>query len=180
MSTLGIVLIIIAAILVFGVISFWLFMTYVSWRVYQGTLVRTSPEVWGRACSEPENEEQLEMWNRGLAWAESVGINTKEVQNGILKETDRYTDLRIENDGFQLYGQYIDFGADRAVIIIPGRCESLLYSFVYFSNQFVISVRRRMRCKGFPERESSWFSPWNRHRRAGTPRSTSAAYICRP
>lgn len=135
MSTLAIVLIIIAAVLVFGLLSFWLFMRYVSWRVYQGTLVRTSPEVWGRTCSEPENEEQLTMWNRGLAWAESAGVDVQAAQDGILKETDSYTDLRIENDGFVLYGQYLDFGFDRAVIIIPGRCESLLYSY-YFAKPF--------------------------------------------
>lgn len=135
MPTLTIILIIIAAVLVFGLVSFWAFMKYVSWRVYQGTLVRTSQEVWGRTCSEPENEEQLEMWNRGLDWARSVGIDTDSVQAGIIKETERYQDLHIENDGFHLYGQYIDFGFERAVIIIPGRCESLLYSY-YFAKPY--------------------------------------------
>ena len=92
MSTLGIVLIIIAAVLVFGLFFPWLFLYYVSWRVYQGTLVRTSPEVWGRSCSEPENAEQLEMWNRGLAWAKDVGIDIEATQAGVLKETEQYCD----------------------------------------------------------------------------------------
>lgn len=135
MSTLGIVLIIIAAVLVFGLFFPWLFLYYVSWRVYQGTLVRTSPEVWGRSCSEPENAEQLEMWNRGLAWAKDVGIDIEATQAGVLKETEQYCDLRIENEGFTLFGQYIDFGFDRAVIIIPGRCESLMYSY-YFAKPY--------------------------------------------
>ena len=135
MSTLAVILIIIAAVLVFGFISAWLFMYYVSWRVYQGTLVRTSPEVWGRTCSEPENAEQLEMWKRGLAWAEEAGIDVEATQAGVLKETERYRDLRIENDGFFLFGQYIDFGFDRAVIIVPGRCESLMYSY-YFAKPY--------------------------------------------
>ena len=52
--------------------------------------------------------------------------------------------------------------------------------FAYFSNQFVISSRRRARCFGLPERESSWFSPWNRHSRAGTPFSLSAVNSSRP
>lgn len=148
MSTLALVLIIIAAVLVFGLLSFWLFMYYVSWRVYQGTLVRTSQDVWGRACSEPENEEQLRMWNTGLDWARSAGIDVEATQAGILKETEVYKDIRIENDGFRLYGQYIDFGADRAVIIIPGRCESLMYSYYFASpyqeagfNILVIDIR---------------------------------------
>ena len=59
MSVLSLVLIIIAAVIVSGLIFSYIFMRYVSWRVYMGTLVRTSPDVWARACSEPENEEQL-------------------------------------------------------------------------------------------------------------------------
>ena len=148
MSTLTLVLIIIGGVILAGLLFSWVFMYYVSWRVYQGTLVRTSPDVWGRKCSEPENEEQLEMWNKGLEWAASVGVDVDATQKGVLKETDRYVDLSIENDGFQLYGQYIDLGFDRAVVIIPGRCESLMYSY-YFAppyqkagfNILVIDIR---------------------------------------
>ncbi len=135
MSTLTLIIIIVAAVIVVGVIFPFLFMEYVAWRVYQGTLVRTSKDVWGRQCSEPENEEQLEMWNRGLAWAESVGVDTTATAQGILKEEGNVTDIAIENDGFRLYGQYIDLGFDRAVIIIPGRCESLMYSY-YFAKPY--------------------------------------------
>lgn len=135
MSTLSIIIIIVAAVLVVGVLFPFLFMMYVAWRVYQGTLVRTSPDVWGRNCSEPENEEQLEMWNRGIAWAKSVGVDTDSTAMGILKEEGNITDLVIENDGFRLYGQYIDLGFDRAVIIIPGRSESLMYSY-YFAKPY--------------------------------------------
>lgn len=135
MSTLLLIIIIAAAVLVFAAVSFWVFMYYVSWRVYQGTLVRTSPEVWGRTCSEPETPDQLTMWKEGLAWAESVGVDIRATEAGELKETDRYTDIEIENEGFRLYGQYIDFGQKRAVIIIPGRCESLMYSY-YFAKPY--------------------------------------------
>ncbi len=135
MSTLSLILIIAAAVIVLALVSGWIFMYYVSWRVYQGTLVRTSFDVWGRACSEPENAEQLEMWNRGLSWAESVGIDTKGTAGGVLKEYGNISDIVIENDGFRLYGQYINLGFDRAVIIIPGRCESLMYSY-YFAKPY--------------------------------------------
>ena len=131
MSTLLLIIIIVAAVLVFSLISSWLFMRYVAWRVYQGTLVRTSPDVWGRACSEPENTEQLEMWNRGLSWAKEAGVDTDSTALGILKDEGNVTDIKIENDGFHLFGQYIDLGYDRAVIIIPGRCESLMYSYYF-------------------------------------------------
>ena len=135
MQTITLVLIIIAAVIVAGLIFSYFFMRYVAWRVYQGTLVRTSKEVWGRTCSEPENEEQLSMWERGLSWAEENGIDVKATQLGVRKETERYRDLMIENDGFRLYGQYIDLGFSRAVIIIPGRCESLMYSY-YFAKPY--------------------------------------------
>lgn len=135
MSPLLLILIIVAAVIVLALLGGWFFMYYVSWRVYQGTLVRTSSDVWGRACSEPENPEQLEMWNRGLSWAESVGVNTEGTADGVLKEYGNVSDIAIENDGFRLYGQYIDLGFDRAVIIIPGRCESLMYSY-YFAKPY--------------------------------------------
>ena len=34
-----------------------------------------------------------------------------------------------------------------------------------------------MRCSGLPERESSWFSPWNRQMRDSTPWTFSAENI---
>lgn len=148
MSTLLLVIIIAAAVILSGLLFFWFFMRYVAWRVYQGTLVRTSPDVWGRTCSEPENPEQLEMWNKGLEWAASAGVDINATQAGVLKETGRYVDISIENEGFRLYGQYIDLGFDRAVIIIPGRCESLLYSYYFAApyqeagfNIMVIDIR---------------------------------------
>jgi len=49
-----------------------------------------------------------------------------------------------------------------------------------FSNQSVISCRRRSRCLGLPERLSSWFSPWKRQSRVSTPRSMRLAAICKP
>ncbi len=131
MSALALIFIIIAAVIAAGIIFSYFFMRYVAWRVYMGTLVRTSPEVWGRACSEPENEEQLAMWERGLAWAASRGVDTEATANGELKKKAEYEDIEIENEGFRLFGQYISRGRDRAVIIIPGRCESLMYSYYF-------------------------------------------------
>ena len=86
-------------------------------KVYKINLVKESKEEWGRCCSAPENEEQLSMWNTGCAWAETV--------------KDKKTDVHIVNDGLNLYGEYYDFGYDRCAIIIPGRCECLMYSYYY-------------------------------------------------
>ncbi len=117
MGPLGIILIVVG-VLVGGGFAGMLIYTYpISKRVYSTQLVRTEPEKWGRVCSAPENEEQLAMWNAGIEWAEPHRSRMKEVS--------------VESDGFKLYGEYYDFGADRCVIILPGRCESLIYSYYF-------------------------------------------------
>lgn len=106
------------AVLLLGGLVFMFIYTYpISKRVYNEQLVRTSPEKWGRVCSAPDNEEQLAMWNAGIAWA---GENKEFVK-----------EVHIENEGFNLYGEYFDFGSDKCVIILPGRCESLIYSYYF-------------------------------------------------
>lgn len=90
---------------------------YIARYVYKEQLVRTSEDKWGRSCSFPDDEEQVKMWNDGVAWME--------------QNRSRITEVQIENDGLKLYGEYFDFGADRCVIILPGRCESLVYSYYF-------------------------------------------------
>lgn len=89
--------------------------------LYAVLLVRTRPDKWGRECSIPDDEEYLGMFNEGMAWDAEYGGRKQEVS--------------IVNDGFRLAGEYFDFGADRAVIILPGRMESLLYSY-YFAEPY--------------------------------------------
>lgn len=90
-------------------------------NVYMTQLVKTEPSKWGRECSAPENEEQIAMWNEGIEWA---------------KENEEYKkEVMIENDGLKLYGEYYDFGYDRVAIILPGRCECLMYSY-YFASPY--------------------------------------------
>ena len=111
------ILLVLLALLLSGLI-FMLIYTYpISKKVYHQQLVRTDKDKWGRVCAAPENEEQLAMWNSGIKWANTNRDFVKEVE--------------IENDGFKLYGEYFDFGAKRCVIIIPGRCESLMYSYYF-------------------------------------------------
>ena len=105
-------------ILLLGGLIFMVLYTYpIAKRVYKEQLVRTSPDKWGRTCSFPDDKEQVQMWNDGIAWME--------------QNRSRITELQIENDGLKLFGQYFDFGADRCVIILPGRCESLIYSYYF-------------------------------------------------
>lgn len=106
------------AVLLFGGIVFMLIYTYpIAKRVYEEQLVRTSPEKWGRTCSFPDDAEQVQMWNDGIAWME--------------ENRHRITEVQIENDGMKLFGEYFDFGKDRCVIVLPGRCESLVYSYYF-------------------------------------------------
>ncbi len=117
MGAFEIIIIAVAVLIVGGFIAMLAYTYPISKKVYETQLVRTSPDKWGRVCSAPENEEQLEMWNSGIKWAE--------------EHRQRITEVKIENDGFELYGEYFDFGADRCVIIVPGRCESLMYSYYF-------------------------------------------------
>jgi pimeloyl-ACP methyl ester carboxylesterase len=121
MTALYIILIIVAVLLLGGLIAMFCYTYPISKRVYREQLVRTDVQKWGRVCSAPDNEEQLAMWNSGIEWAE--------------QNHDFMTEVDIENDGFHLYGEYYDFGAKRCVIILPGRCESLVYSY-YFASPY--------------------------------------------
>lgn len=117
MQAVLIIALIIAFLLIGGLTAMLIFTLPISKRVYEDTLVRTSPEKWARVCSAPENEEQLQMWNDGIEWMEKNRQYVKEV--------------KIENDGLNLYGEYFDFGGKNCVIILPGRCESLIYSYYF-------------------------------------------------
>lgn len=111
------ILIAVAVLLLGGLVAMFAYTYPIAKRVYKEQLVRTSPDKWGRTCSFPDDEEQVQMWHDGIAWME--------------RNKERITELHIENDGLNLFGQYFDFGADRCVIILPGRCESLIYSYYF-------------------------------------------------
>lgn len=85
--------------------------------VYRNHLVNPDPENRKRECSCVTNEEQVKMWETGLAWAEPHKDKMKEVS--------------VTRDGLKFVGEYYDFGKKRAVIILPGRCECLVYSYFY-------------------------------------------------
>lgn len=112
-----IIISIIAVLVIGGLVSMLIYVYPIAKRVVHDQVVRTEPEKWGRVCSCPENEEQLQMWNDGIKWAEP----NKQYKK----------DLHIVNDGLNLYGEYYDFGSKRCVLILPGRCESLIYSYYF-------------------------------------------------
>lgn len=114
------ILIVLLALLLFGVIPF-IILAHV---LYSVLLVRTKPEKWNREISIPDDEEYQRMYDEGLEWGERW--------KGCMSEVE------VKSDGLRLAAQYFDFGGDKAVIIIPGRMESCLYSY-YFAEPYRLS-----------------------------------------
>ena len=109
-----IVLIVLASILIITSILFPFILSYLLYSIH---MVRTKPSKWARECSAKNNVEQLQMWNDGL--------------NYIKNYKDKITEVDIYNDGLHLYGEYVDVGASRCVILLGGRCECLYYAYYY-------------------------------------------------
>ena len=90
--------------------------------LYRKHLVRAKPTDWGRnRCSDPTNYEQMLMWNDGLKWGEENKDFAQEVD--------------IVSCGLHLYGEFYDFKKEKTVIIVPGRTETLQYSY-YFARPY--------------------------------------------
>ena len=85
--------------------------------------MRGKSGTWGREhCSEPGCVALETMWVRGLEW--------KKKNESFIKE------LTITSkDGLKLVGEWFDYGFDRTVIILPGRRETLIYSY-YYANPY--------------------------------------------
>ena len=62
MGPVGIILIVAAVVLLGGLAAMLAVTIPIGKKVYHDNLVRTSPDKWGRACSFPDNEEQVQMW----------------------------------------------------------------------------------------------------------------------
>ena len=107
----------VAFLIISGAVAMLVITGPIAKRVYEEQLVKTSDEKWGRVCSALDNEEQVQMWNAGLQWGEANRAYMKEVA--------------IQNAGLKLYGEYYDYGSDQCVIILPGRCECLMYSYFF-------------------------------------------------
>lgn len=114
-----IVIIIVASLLVAGLIFSVFFTFLVAYIVYSKTLKRDKHTAWGREqCSEPGCEPLEEMWRRGLAW--------KKEDENFIKEVSIQS-----KDNLKLVGEWFDYGYDKTIIILPGRRETLVYSYYY-------------------------------------------------
>ena len=72
---------------------------------------------WGRVCSAPDNPEQVQMWDDGIAYMKQF--------------EDKKEDVHIVNDGLNLYGEFYNFGGKKTVLFLCGRCECAFYAFYY-------------------------------------------------
>ena len=117
------ILIIVGALLGAGLLCGVIFTFIVAYIVYSKTLMRGKSGSWGREhCSEPGCVPLETMWERGLAWK---------------KKNEQYIkDVEIKSkDGLKLVGEWFDYGFDKTVIILPGRRETLVYSY-YYANPY--------------------------------------------
>lgn len=125
-----------ASLVLFWIASYFI----VAAIVYNILLVRTSPQKWSRECSLKDDEEQKRMYAAGNEWCD--------------RYSDKLCEVSITSDGFRLVGEYINFGFDKAVIIIAGRTEGCKYSY-YFAEPYrqagynVLVIDNR--CHGFSE-----------------------------
>ena len=117
-----IVLIVLGSLLLSFILFFFLPFFIVSYHVYKKQLTRKNKDVWGRACSAPDNIEQVAMYNIGEEWFKENESYMKEVEI-------------TSFDGLHLVGQYFDFGFKKCAIIHQGRTEGLLYCH-YFTKPY--------------------------------------------
>lgn len=107
-------------LLLSGVFFYGFMIIYASYCIYTKTLKRQSKDHWGRAVSSNE-EPTLQMDAIGMQWHQEHIANKQ--------------DVHIVRDNMNLYGEYYDFGYDKAVIIFSGRTESLRYGY-YFAKPY--------------------------------------------
>lgn len=111
-----IALIVLGALLLSGLLLWPISYVVASFCVYDRTLRRKSAEQWGRhpSCTD---EAHLEMDAEGMRWHE--------------ENLSRKRDVHILHKGLNLYGEFYDFGADKCVMILSGRTESLRYGYYF-------------------------------------------------
>ncbi len=121
MSAPMLILNILVLLILGGAFFYLLSVVVASFWIYYATLSRKDKEKWGRKIS-IVNDQTLKMDEIGMAW-QAEHIAAKQ-------------DVHMVRDGLNFYGEYYDFGYDRAVIILSGRTESLRYGY-YFAKPYV-------------------------------------------
>lgn len=111
--------IIVALILIFIVIPYVGMAFVMPPIVFNLVLKRRHEDNWSRNHpSDLKNEEMLAMWDQALSFRKQNEQYESEIET-------------TTSDGLHLKGLYYDFGSKTAVIIVPGRPESCIYSLHY-------------------------------------------------
>lgn len=114
----------IVAIVLAAVFLLWLIcMFIVAYILFVMHLKRNKAGKWDR-IDFGDTPLQDQMYKQGAKWSE---------ENAVYKR-----DVHIINDGLNLYGEYYDFGNDKVALFVPGRTDSLTYSY-YFTKPYVDS-----------------------------------------
>ncbi len=101
-------------------IGIWIMMILtrkVAKKLFFSQWARNDRQRFERACSNPNVDYHLDMYNQGLAWRDE---NKEFIQK-----------VHIVNEGLNLYGEFYDFGFKKTAIIIPGRSETCYYGAYY-------------------------------------------------
>lgn len=120
MTTPMLILNIFVVLLLTGLFFYLLSVVVASFWIFYSTLSRKDKQKWGRRVS-IITDETVKMDEIGMAWHQA--------------HADEKKDVHIVRDGDNLYGEYYDFGHERAVIILSGRTESLRYGY-YFAKPY--------------------------------------------
>ncbi|MCL2861331.1 MAG: alpha/beta hydrolase [Firmicutes bacterium] len=110
--------------------SFAFFVLIIS-VIFRTTMRRNTKKKRTRECTNLKDEQQMMMFEEGTQWAEQFKDKTEQLHI-------------VSHDKLNLYGEYINLGYDKCVVILQGRTESLLYSYyfadVYAKNGYNILV----------------------------------------
>jgi hypothetical protein len=101
------------AVAAFLAVNCLLMLILVPIAVFYNTTCRNPKKKRTRECTNKKDEQQMRMFNEGVRWAGRFKDKTEELSI-------------VSGDGLKLYGEYINFGYDKCVVILPGRTESLL------------------------------------------------------
>ena len=105
---LGIVLLALAFL-----VTSWIVGSYFAYVI----TLRRGKNKWGRQIPKKLPSDSIRMYEIGREWADA--------------NADKKTDVHIQRNGLNLYGEYYDFGYDRCAFILSGRTESLIYGYFF-------------------------------------------------
>ena len=94
-----------------------LFCILAGYVIYDRTLKRKNKDMWSRTLPPKIDPDQKPMYAGGFEWSR---------ENAEFKH-----DVHIVNEGYNLYGEYYDFGNKRCAVILSGRTESLVYGYYF-------------------------------------------------